>query len=84
MTSDESGDIRPDATISKMQQRDFEPSLGFGEVKKARSTTDNHSLCHDLLRLAALAKDTIDSNNPQAALTFQIYGFNNTSPPPFF
>ncbi|RCH86192.1 hypothetical protein CU098_008537, partial [Rhizopus stolonifer] len=74
VTSDESGDIRPDATISKMQQRDFEPSLGFGEVKKARSTTDNHSLCHDLLRLAALAKDTIDSNNPQAALTFQIYG----------
>ena len=76
--SDESGDIRPDATISKIHQRDFGPSLGFGEVKIARPTTDNHSLCHDLLRLATLAKDTIDSNKLQAALTFQIHGFNIT------
>ncbi|KAL0082398.1 hypothetical protein J3Q64DRAFT_1634345 [Phycomyces blakesleeanus] len=78
VTSDQSGDIRPDATISKIHQRDFGPSLGFGEVKLARPTTDNHSLCHDLLRLATLAKDTIDNNKLQAALTFQINGFNIT------
>ncbi|KAG0778101.1 hypothetical protein G6F22_011435 [Rhizopus arrhizus] len=78
VTSDESGDTRPDATISKIHQRDFGPSLGLGEVKIARPITDNHSLCHDLLRLATLAKDTINSNKLQVVLTFQIHGFNIT------
>ncbi|CAO3671158.1 unnamed protein product [Rhizopus stolonifer] len=78
VTSDESGDIHPDATISKIHQRDFGPSLGFGEAKIARHTTDNHSLCHNLLRLATLAKDIIDGSKLQAALTFQIYRFNIT------
>ncbi|KAG0776117.1 hypothetical protein G6F22_012801 [Rhizopus arrhizus] len=48
VTCDESADKRPDATISKIQQRDFGQSLGFGEVKLTRPTTDNHALCHDL------------------------------------
>ncbi|KAI9489664.1 hypothetical protein BDB00DRAFT_841917 [Zychaea mexicana] len=47
--SDENDKIRPDATISKLRQRDFGPSLGYGEVKVARPTIDNHALCHDLL-----------------------------------
>jgi hypothetical protein len=34
--------------------------------------------CEDLLRLATFTKDTIDSNKLQAALTFQIHGFNIT------
>ncbi|KAG1050945.1 hypothetical protein G6F43_006819 [Rhizopus delemar] len=76
--SAESGDRRPDATISKIHPHDFGPSLGFGEVKLAYPTTKNHSLCHDLLRLATLAKDATDSNMLQAALTFQIHGFNIT------
>jgi hypothetical protein len=42
----------------------------------ARPTTDNHALCHDLTRLATFAKDTIDINELQAALTFQANGFN--------
>ncbi|KAL0097002.1 hypothetical protein J3Q64DRAFT_1807327 [Phycomyces blakesleeanus] len=75
---DESGEIRPDATISEICQLDFGPSRGYGEVKLASHTTDNHALCHDLLRLATLAKDTIDMNKLQAALTFQINGFNIT------
>ncbi|CEP07437.1 hypothetical protein [Parasitella parasitica] len=57
--SDENGEIRPDATISKLQQRDFGSSLGYGEVKIARPTIDGHALCHDLLRLATVAKDTM-------------------------
>ncbi|KAG1043466.1 hypothetical protein G6F43_011646 [Rhizopus delemar] len=36
--SDESGKIRPDATISKICQRDFGPSRGYGEAKLARPT----------------------------------------------
>ncbi|ORZ03827.1 hypothetical protein BCR43DRAFT_510836 [Syncephalastrum racemosum] len=27
---------------------DFGPSLGYGEVKTTRRTTDNHALCRDL------------------------------------
>ncbi|KAI9254089.1 hypothetical protein BY458DRAFT_521456 [Sporodiniella umbellata] len=54
----------------------FGPSLGFGEVKLARPTTDNHALCLDLLRLGAFCKDTIDMNKLQAALAFQINGFS--------
>ncbi len=78
MISAESGEMRPDATVSKIYQRDFGLSLGFGEVKIARTTTDNPSLCHDLLRLVTLTKDTIDNNKLQTALTFQIHGFNLT------
>ncbi|KAI8878081.1 hypothetical protein K501DRAFT_259306 [Backusella circina FSU 941] len=76
VTCDESADKRPDATISKIQQRDFGQSLGFGEVKLARPTTDNHALCLDLLRLGAFCKNTIDMNKLQAALAFQINGFS--------
>jgi hypothetical protein len=76
VTCDESADKRPDAIISKIQQGDFGQSLGFGEVKLARPTTDNHALCHDLLRLGTFCKDTIDMNKLQAALAFQINGFN--------
>ncbi|KAI8967120.1 hypothetical protein BDF20DRAFT_1005100 [Mycotypha africana] len=76
VTCDESADMRPDATISKIQQRNFGQSLGFGEVKVARPTTDNHALCLDLLRLGAFCKDTIDMNKLQAALAFQINGFS--------
>ncbi|KAI9261944.1 hypothetical protein EDC94DRAFT_635030 [Helicostylum pulchrum] len=78
ITSEESGSLRPDATISKIHQRDFGPSFGFGEVKVAYTSTDNHALCHDLLRLGVFSKDTIDINKLQAALTFQIHGFHVT------
>ncbi|KAI9484299.1 hypothetical protein BDB00DRAFT_894182 [Zychaea mexicana] len=75
VTSDENGEMRPDATISKLRQRDFGSSLGYGEAKIARPTTDNHALWHDLLRLATLAKDTIDTNALEPALAFQVHGF---------
>lgn len=39
-------------------------------------TTDNHALCHDLLRLGTFCKNTIDMNKLQAALGFQINGFS--------
>ncbi|KAI7886217.1 uncharacterized protein EV154DRAFT_545345 [Mucor mucedo] len=48
-------------------QRDFGPSLGFGEVKVANPTTDNHALCLDLLRLGIFSKDTVDMNKLQAS-----------------
>ncbi|KAG2219037.1 hypothetical protein INT45_003928 [Circinella minor] len=32
ITADETGEMRPDGTITKLWQRDFGPSLAFGEV----------------------------------------------------
>ncbi|KAI9271907.1 hypothetical protein BDA99DRAFT_501293 [Phascolomyces articulosus] len=49
ITADETGEMRLDVTISKLYQHDFAPSLGFGELKLARISTDNHALCQDLL-----------------------------------
>ncbi|SAL96970.1 hypothetical protein [Absidia glauca] len=74
--SAESGDMRPDATISKIHQRSFGASLGYGEVKVARQRTDHHALCHDLLRLGIMTKDTLDQNKLEGALSFQIHGFH--------
>ncbi|KAG2207334.1 hypothetical protein INT47_006808 [Mucor saturninus] len=76
VTCDESAGKHPDSTISKIQQRDFGPSLGFGEVKVAQPTTDSHALCLDLLRLGTFSKDAVDMNELQAALAFHINGFS--------
>ncbi|KAI7850334.1 hypothetical protein BDC45DRAFT_518587 [Circinella umbellata] len=57
-TADETGEMHSDASITNLErQRDFGPSLEFGKVKLARMSPDNHSLCHDLLRLGNFAKD---------------------------
>ncbi|KAL0139799.1 hypothetical protein V8B55DRAFT_1575061 [Mucor lusitanicus] len=72
--SDENGEIRPDATISKLQQRDFGSSLGYGQIKIARPTIDNLALCHDL----CWKQCTIDANSLEAALTFQVHGLRIT------
>lgn len=76
ITAYEAREMRPDATISRLCQHDFGPSLGFGEVKLERASTGKHALYHDLLRLAIFAKDTVDVNKLQVALTFQIKGYN--------
>lgn len=74
VTCDATGDRRPDATIIKLTQMSFGPSLGFGEAKAAQSTCDKYILCHDLTHLATFAKDTIDENKSNASLSFQIHG----------
>ncbi|CEI97291.1 hypothetical protein RMCBS344292_11427 [Rhizopus microsporus] len=78
VTCDATGDKRPDATISKLTQVSFGPSLGFGEAKVAQSTCDKYMLCLNLTRLATFAKDTIDENKLNASLSFQIHGFSVT------
>ncbi|CEG63106.1 hypothetical protein RMATCC62417_00309 [Rhizopus microsporus] len=78
VTCDATGDKRPDATISKLTQMSFGPSLGFGEAKVTQSTCDKYMLCLNLTRLATFAKDTIDENKLNASLSFQIHGFSVT------
>lgn len=73
--SDASGDKRPDATLTKLTQLSYGPSLGFGEAKVAQPTTNNNDLCHDLLRLGIFCKEAIDTHHWNACLAFQIHGF---------
>jgi hypothetical protein len=74
VTCDATEDKRPDATISKLTQMSFGPSLGFGEAKVAQPTCDKYMLCLDLTCLATFSKDTIDENKLNASLSFQIHG----------
>jgi len=74
--SDASGKKRPDATLSKVTQLAYGPSLGFGEAKVAQPTTNNNDLCHDLLRLGIFCKEAIDAHHWNACLAFQIHGFS--------
>jgi hypothetical protein len=75
---EENNDMRPDATITKIQQLKYGFNLGHGEVKVKSNTCDNHALAHDLLRINILAKDTLDYNRLSNVLAFQIHGFTIT------
>ncbi|KAI9492002.1 hypothetical protein BDB00DRAFT_873840 [Zychaea mexicana] len=73
--SDASGDKRPNATLTKLTQISYWPSLGFGEAKVAQPTTNNNDLCHNLLHLGIFCKEAIDTYHWNACLAFQIHGF---------
>ncbi|ORE01198.1 hypothetical protein BCV72DRAFT_339594 [Rhizopus microsporus var. microsporus] len=62
-----------DATISKLTQMTFGPSLGFGEAKVVQPTCDKYMLCYDLARLATFAKDTIAENKLNASLSVTLF-----------
>ncbi|KAI7856749.1 hypothetical protein BDC45DRAFT_533211 [Circinella umbellata] len=51
---------RPDATLTKLDQLSYKPSLGSGEAKVAHLTTTNNDLCHDILSLRIFYKEAID------------------------
>lgn len=67
---EENKDMRPDVTITKIQQLKYGYNLGHGEVKTKSSACDNHALAHDLFRISVLAKDTLDHNKLAHALAF--------------
>ncbi|KAG2227437.1 hypothetical protein INT45_007462 [Circinella minor] len=76
--ANDSGDKRPDATLTKLIQLSYEPRLGFGEAKVVQPTTNNNDLCHDLLRLGIFCKEAINTHHGNACLAFQIHGFTIT------
>jgi hypothetical protein len=45
--SDVSGDKRPDATLTKLVQLSYGPSLGFGEAKVAQHMLSSYFLFYD-------------------------------------
>lgn len=66
--------VRPDATITVIDQLEFGINLGFGEVKIAESKCNKAALCWDFLRLAHLSKECIDKNYLNGSFSFQIHG----------
>lgn len=72
--NDEVSNIRPDAVISTIIQSKYGRPLGFGEVKPGNSSTNNHSVCMDTLRLATFSKDTINRYSRDSCFAFQVNG----------
>ncbi|EIE90520.1 hypothetical protein G6F46_000835 [Rhizopus delemar] len=70
---DENNDFRPDTTITKIHQLEVRLSFESWDVKAKSSVCDYHALCHDVLRLGILAKDSVDHNKLECALAFQIH-----------
>lgn len=66
--------VRPDATITLIDQLEFRANLGFGEVKIANLKCNKAALCLDFLRLTHLTKECIDSNYLDGSFSFQIHG----------
>jgi len=51
--------FHPDATLTKVTQLTYGPSLGSPEAKVVQPTTSSNELCHDLLRLGTFFKEAI-------------------------
>ncbi|CAO3595732.1 unnamed protein product [Absidia cylindrospora] len=76
--NEKNGKSRPDAVVSEKLQLSFGGSIGFGEAKVQKGSGSRVSLCLDTLRLAIFTKNAIDVNTLDAAIAFQIHGFNIT------
>ncbi|KAI7874007.1 uncharacterized protein EV154DRAFT_527502 [Mucor mucedo] len=68
--------LRPDASLTTINQLQFGFNLGFGEVKISQPTCDKAALCNDVLRLTHLTKEYLDNHRLDASLSFQIHGFS--------
>lgn len=66
--------LRPDASITLVDQLHFGAHIGFGEVKIIQPTCDKAALCSGFLRLTHLTKECLDSHLLDASFSFQIYG----------
>ncbi|KAG0176913.1 hypothetical protein DFQ28_006716 [Apophysomyces sp. BC1034] len=76
--NEKNGKTRPDAVVSEKLQLSFGANIGFGEAKVQKGSGSRVSLCLDTLRLAIFTKNAIDVNGLDAAIAFQIHGFNIT------
>ncbi|KAI8330666.1 hypothetical protein EDC96DRAFT_528088 [Choanephora cucurbitarum] len=68
--------LRPDASLTTINQLQFGSNLGFGEVKISQPTCDKAALCNDFLRLTHLTKECLDNHLLDASFSFQIHGFS--------
>jgi hypothetical protein len=53
--------LRPDASITMIDELEFGANLGYGEVIIAQPTCGKAALCWDFLRLTHLTKESLDA-----------------------
>ncbi|KAI8577037.1 hypothetical protein K450DRAFT_302274 [Umbelopsis ramanniana AG] len=64
-----------DGYVSIIQQREYDCTIGYVEVKAEDRSGDNHIISHDLIRLAKFNKDAIDGNSVDGAIAIQAVGW---------
>lgn len=66
--------LRPDASVTTINQLQFGFNIGYGQVKISQPTCDKAALCNDFLRLTHLTKECLDNHLLDASFSFQIHG----------
>lgn len=65
---------RPDSTISMVIGTEIGQTVGYGEVKPASQALNHKLVGKDLVRLALLAKNAIDTYRSKFVLSFLVVG----------
>lgn len=65
---------RPDSTISMVIGTEIRQTVGYGEVKPASQALNHKLVGKDLVRLALLAKNAIDTYRSKFVLSFLVVG----------
>lgn len=66
--------VRPDSTISMVIGTEIGQTVGYGEVKPASQALNHKLVGKDLVRLALLAKNAIDTYRSKFILSFLVVG----------
>ncbi|KAI8354587.1 hypothetical protein EDC96DRAFT_446907, partial [Choanephora cucurbitarum] len=69
---------RPDFTISMMTDMEIGQTLEHGEVKSASQALNHKLVGKDLVRLALLSKNAIDTYRSKFVLSFLVVGYHAT------
>ncbi|SAL97565.1 hypothetical protein [Absidia glauca] len=69
---------RPDSTISMVIGTEIGQTVGYGEVKPASQALNHKLVGKDLVRLALLAKNAIDTYRSKFVLSFLVVGHHAT------
>ncbi|KAI9282317.1 hypothetical protein BY458DRAFT_486626 [Sporodiniella umbellata] len=69
---------RPDSTISMVVGMEIGQTVGYGEVKPASQALNHKLVGKDLVRLALLAKNAIDTYHSKFVLSFLVVGHHAT------
>lgn len=65
---------RPDSTVSMVIGTEIGQSVGYGEVKPGSQALNHKLIGKDLVRLALLSKNAIDTYHSKYVLSFLVVG----------
>ncbi|ORX55692.1 hypothetical protein DM01DRAFT_1024899 [Hesseltinella vesiculosa] len=69
---------RPDSTITKVVGTDIGQTVGYGEVKPASQALNHKLVGKDLVRLALLSKNAVDTYRSKFVMSFLVVGHHVT------